>query len=269
MGKSLTVIKYGGSAMTDVEKKRGFLEDIAKLKSCGENIVIVHGGGPEINGMLKRVGKMSEFVEGNRVSDVETVEIAEMVLSGKLNKSIVTQLNNCGIKAVGLSGKDGNMITAKKKYLNIDGKLVDIGFVGEVVSVDTELLTLLLENGYLPVISTIGKDNLGNTYNINADYVAGEIAGALGAERLLMFTDVDGIYMDFEDKGSLIPEISKGEVLSLIEKKVVSGGMLPKVRTCLDGLSKGVERVVILNGKLENIVDRYFSGERVGTTIKN
>lgn len=268
MKDSLIVIKYGGNAMTDKEKKKKFLQDIVKLNKSGKKLIIVHGGGPEINNMLKKVGKESQFIQGNRVSDNEVVEIAEMVLAGKVNKGLVGELNNLGIKAIGLSGKDAGLIEAKKKYLNIEDNKVDIGFVGEITKINESILRLLLAYNYLPVISTIGLDREGNTYNINADYVAGEIAGKLKADKLLFFTDVDGIYKDFRDKNSLITEIEKNEVLELIENGNISGGMLPKVNTCLDSLDKGVAEVVILNGKIEGIIDKYFLNEKVGTVIK-
>lgn len=268
MNKNLIVIKYGGNAMTDIEKKEKFLQNIAKLSKKEKNLIIVHGGGPEINEMLNKIGKESKFIQGNRVSDKEIVEIAEMVLAGKVNKGIVGELNNLGVKAIGLSGKDAGLLEAKKKYLNLDGDKIDIGFVGEITKVNGTILELLLANGYLPVISTIGLDKDGNTYNINADYVAGEIAGVLKAEKLLFFTDVDGIYKDFEDKNSLIAEIEKKEVLELIKNGNINGGMLPKVNTCLESLDKGVSEVVILNGKIEGIIDKYFSNEKVGTAIK-
>lgn len=269
MEKDVVVIKYGGSAMTDEKKKRKFLKDIVTLNKEGYKLLIVHGGGPEINEMLKKLRKESQFILGNRVSDKETVEIAEMVLSGKVNKGLVGELSNLNVKAIGLSGKDDNFIQAKKKYLKLEGEEVDIGFVGEIVRIDTELIALLMENNYIPIVSTIGIDREGNTYNINADYVAGEIAGKLKAKKLLFFTDVDGIYMDFEDKSSLRNVIEKKEVLTLIAKEKISGGMLPKVETCLNSLDKGVSEVVILNGKTEGIIEKYFSKNSVvGTTIK-
>lgn len=268
MGENLIVVKYGGNAMTNIEKKKEFLKDIAKLTKSGKKLIIVHGGGPEINNMLKKIGKESYFIQGNRVSDKEIVEIAEMVLAGKVNKGIVGELNNLGIKAVGLSGKDAGLIKAQKKYLNIDGNNIDVGFVGKITKINGNILKLLLRNGYLPVISTIGLDDNGNTYNINADYVAGEIAGKLKAEKLLFFTDVDGIYTNFEDKNTLINEIEKNEILKLIDSGNINGGMLPKVNACLETLDKGVSEVVILNGEIESIIDKYFSNEKVGTTIK-
>lgn len=267
MGKELIVIKYGGSIMVDEDKKKQFLKNLIKLKEKGLNFVIVHGGGPEINALLKKIGKESKFIQGNRVSDKETVEIAQMVLSGKVNKDIVGELCNLGMKAIGISGKDGGLIRAKKKYLKIGEKEVDIGFVGEVEKIDNSILEILLKNDYIPVISTIGQDELGNTYNINADYVAGEIAGSLEAKKLLFFTDVDGIYKDFTDKDSLIKNISKLEVLELIANGSINGGMLPKINTCLNSLEKGVSEVVILNGEKESILDDYFVEKNAGTTI--
>lgn len=267
MEKDIIVIKYGGSAMTEGKNRKNFLANIAKLLAEGKKIVVVHGGGPEINRILQKLGKESKFIQGNRVSDEEIVEVAEMVLSGRLNKGIVGEFNTLGIKAIGLSGKDGKILEVRKKYLEIDGKKIDIGFVGEVIKVDVELIRLLLDNGYLPIISTIASDREGNTFNINADYVAGEIAGKLKAKKLLFFTDVDGVYRDFEDKSSLITRVSEREIRNLIEGGTISGGMLPKVETCLNALAKGIDEVVILNGKIIDIVGKYFSDEKIGTTI--
>lgn len=267
-GKTV-VIKYGGSAMTDEEIKNHFIKDVVLMKYVGINPVIVHGGGPEINTMLGKIGKETKFVEGNRVSDKETVEIAEMVLSAKLNKGIVADINSYGGKAVGLSGKDGNLILAKKKYIEKDGEKLDIGFVGEVVKINPEIINILIKEDYIPVISSIGQDHEGNTYNINADYVAGEISGVLEAFRLMFLTDVDGILMNQENKESLIPEISRTEVLELIEKGIISGGMLPKVNTCLNAINKGVKNVIILNGKIKHsILLELFTYEGFGTMIK-
>lgn len=268
MEQNLIVIKYGGNAMTDFKKKQSFLKNIAKLINNNQKLVIIHGGGPEINELLDKLGKKSKFIQGNRITGKDIVEVAEMVLAGKVNKEIVGLLNTLGVKAVGLSGKDASLLEVKKKFLTLNGKKIDLGFVGEITKINIDILELLLNNNYLPIISTVGMDKLGNTYNINADYVAGEIAGKLKADKLLFFTDVDGIYKDFEDKNSLITEIEKNEVLKLIENGNISGGMLPKVTTCLDSLNKGVAEVVILNGKIEGIIDKYFSNEKVGTVIK-
>lgn len=293
-GKTI-VIKYGGSAMIDKKAREQFMEDIVLMKYIGINPVIVHGGGPEINEMLNRIGKESRFIAGNRVTDAETMEIVEMVLSGKVNKGIVSDINRYGGKAVGLSGKDSSLILAEKKYIyseiekdaagsegedvnkervcvEIDGKMferTDIGFVGEVKEVSSEIIELLENNDYIPVISSIGVDEKGQTYNINADYVAGEIAGKLKADRMIFLTDVDGILLDYHDKETLIDEIDVPRINRLIESGVISGGMLPKVNTCLKAIEKGVENVVILNGKLEHsLLLELFTTEGAGTLIK-
>ena len=269
------VIKYGGSAMVDKTARKQFIKDVVLMKYIGINPVIVHGGGPEINEMLKKVGKESKFVAGNRVTDEETVEIVEMVLSGKVNKGIVADINKYGGKAVGISGKDDNMILVRQKYIEEKSedseeiKKIDIGFVGEIENINTEIIKVLEKSDYIPVISSIGTDKNGQTYNINADYVAGEIAGKLNADRMIFLTDVDGILLDYHDKQTLIDEIDVYHVNKLIEKGVISGGMLPKVNTCLKAIEKGVENVIILNGKLEHsLLLELFTEEGAGTLIK-
>ena len=269
------VIKYGGSAMVDKTARKQFIKDVVLMKYIGINPVIVHGGGPEINEMLKKVGKESKFIAGNRVTDEETVEIVEMVLSGKVNKGIVADINKYGGKAVGISGKDDNMILVRQKYIeeksenSEETKKIDIGFVGEIENINTEIIKVLEKSDYIPVISSIGTDKNGQTYNINADYVAGEIAGKLNAGRMIFLTDVDGILLDYHDKQTLIDEIDVYHVNKLIEKGVISGGMLPKVNTCLKAIEKGVENVVILNGKLEHsLLLELFTDEGAGTLIK-
>ena len=269
------VIKYGGSAMVDKTARKQFIKDIVLMKYIGINPVIVHGGGPEINEMLKKVGKESKFIAGNRVTDEETVEIVEMVLSGKVNKGIVADINKYGGKAIGISGKDDNMILVRQKYIeeksenSEETKKIDIGFVGEIENINTEIIKVLEKSDYIPVISSIGTDKNGQTYNINADYVAGEIAGKLNADRMIFLTDVDGILLDYHDKQTLIDEIDVYHVNKLIEKGVISGGMLPKVNTCLKAIEKGVENVIILNGKLEHsLLLELFTEEGAGTLIK-
>lgn len=269
------VIKYGGSAMVDKTARKQFIKDVVLMKYIGINPVIVHGGGPEINEMLKKVGKESKFIAGNRVTDEETVEIVEMVLSGKVNKGIVADINKYGGKAIGISGKDDNMILVRQKYIEEKSenseeiKKIDIGFVGEIENINTEIIKVLEKSDYIPVISSIGTDKNGQTYNINADYVAGEIAGKLNADRMIFLTDVDGILLDYHDKQTLIDEIDVYHVNKLIEKGVISGGMLPKVNTCLKAIEKGVENVVILNGKLEHsLLLELFTDEGAGTLIK-
>ena len=269
------VIKYGGSAMVDKTARKQFIKDVVLMKYIGINPVIVHGGGPEINEMLQKIGKESKFIAGNRVTDGETVEIVEMVLSGKVNKGIVADINKYGGKAIGISGKDDNMILVRQKYIEEKSenseeiKKIDIGFVGEIENINTEIIKVLEKSDYIPVISSIGTDKNGQTYNINADYVAGEIAGKLNADRMIFLTDVDGILLDYHDKQTLIDEIDVYHVNKLIEKGVISGGMLPKVNTCLKAIEKGVENVVILNGKLEHsLLLELFTDEGAGTLIK-
>ena len=267
-GKTI-VIKYGGSAMTDQKIKEQFIQDVVLMKFVGINPVVVHGGGPEINAMLEKIGKESRFVEGNRVTDLETVEIVEMILSGKVNKDLVSNINRHGGRAIGLSGKDDNMILVEKKFIEKDGETIDIGYVGEIKEINTDIIDMLDFNNYIPVISTIGVDKEGQTYNINADYVAGEIAGKIKADRLIFLTDVDGIMQDHTNKETLISDITRKEVERLIENGTISGGMLPKVETCLHALKKGVENVIILNGKIEHsILLELFTEEGAGTLIK-
>ncbi len=267
-GKTI-VIKYGGSAMTDQKIKEQFIQDVVLMKFVGINPVVVHGGGPEINAMLEKIGKESRFVEGNRVTDLETVEIVEMILSGKVNKDLVSNINRHGGRAIGLSGKDDNMILVEKKFIEKDGETIDIGYVGEIKEINTDIIDMLDFNNYIPVISTIGVDKEGQTYNINADYVAGEIAGKIKADRLIFLTDVDGIMQDHTNKETLISDITRKEVEILIENGTISGGMLPKVETCLHALKKGVEKVIILNGKIEHsILLELFTEEGAGTLIK-
>ena len=267
-GKTI-VIKYGGSAMTDQKIKEQFIQDVVLMKFVGINPVVVHGGGPEINAMLEKIGKESRFVEGNRVTDLETVEIVEMILSGKVNKDLVSNINRHGGRAIGLSGKDDNMILVEKKFIEKDGETIDIGYVGEIKEINTDIIDMLDFNNYIPVISTIGVDKEGQTYNINADYVAGEIAGKIKADRLIFLTDVDGIMQDHTNKETLISDITRKEVEILIENGTISVGMLPKVETCLHALKKGVENVIILNGKIEHsILLELFTEEGAGTLIK-
>ncbi len=267
-GKTV-VIKYGGSAMVDKEIRQEFIKDVVLMKYVGIHPVIVHGGGPEINQMLERVNKTTEFIEGLRVSDQDTVELAEMVLSAKINKGIVADIQRQGGKAIGLSGKDGNLITAKKKFADKNGEQIDIGFVGEIEKINPDIIYTMTKDNYIPVISSIGMDEDGNTYNINADYVAGAVAAELNAFRLFFLTDVDGIMMNFRDPSTLLKEVDYEEVLKLIKDEVISGGMLPKVRTCLDAIDRGVKNVIILNGKtLHAILLEIFTAEGAGTLIK-
>lgn len=242
------VIKYGGSAMTDESIKESVIEDIVLMKLVGIKPIIIHGGGNEISSMLNRVGIESKFINGLRVTDDETMEIAEMILSGKVNKSIVQLIQNHDINAVGISGKDGKTLKVKKKVVT-EG---DIGYVGEIAQVNTALITSLLLNDFIPVIAPIGTDEKGQTYNINADYAASAIAGALKAEKLFFLTDVEGVLDDVDDKNSLISKIRVNEVDHYIDEGIISGGMIPKVQCCVEGIHKGVENVHILDGRVKH-----------------
>lgn len=266
------VIKYGGNAMINDALKENVMRDVALMKFVGIRPILVHGGGPEITGFLKKVGKESTFVSGLRVTDEETVEIAEMVLDGKLNSEIVGLLNLRGVRAVGLSGKDAGLIKAQKKlatvYENDTAHQVDIGYVGEVTEIDTGLITDLLNQGYVPVIAPIGMGEHGESYNINADYVAAEIAGALHAEKMLLLTDVEGVYKDFADKGSLISQLCMAEAREYIRSGVIEGGMIPKVEACLRALEAGAHKAHIIDGRLtHSIILEIFTSRGIGTMV--
>ncbi|MBR2214637.1 MAG: acetylglutamate kinase [Selenomonadaceae bacterium] len=266
------VIKYGGNAMINDDLKAKVMQDVALMKYVGIHPVIVHGGGPEITGFLKKVGKESSFVSGLRVTDEETVEIAEMVLDGKINSEIVTKLNQSGVRAVGLSGKDAGLITAQKKLATVyeegDKKKVDIGYVGKVTQVDITLLQDLIAHNYVPVIAPIGVGEDGESYNINADYVAAEIAGALKAEKLLLLTDIEGIYKDFNDKASFISTLKADEAKSYIKDGVIAGGMIPKVEACLRALEAGANKTHIIDGRLpHSIILEIFTSAGIGTQV--
>ncbi len=270
-GKTV-VIKYGGNAMIDEDLKRKVITDIVLMKYVGMNPVVVHGGGPEITGMLKRVGKETEFIGGLRVTDKETMEIVEMVLVGKINKEIVALLNEFGGKAVGLSGKDATLIEAKRKQGRIikDGieSFCDIGFVGDVAKINPAIINSLISQSYIPVVSPVGVGEDGESYNINADYVAGEIAKSLEAEKLILLTDVEGIFRDFNDKGSLISELELEDVNELIRTGVIAGGMIPKVECCVEALQGGVSKTHIVDGrKPHSILLEIFTNEGVGTMV--
>ncbi|HWJ03787.1 MAG TPA: acetylglutamate kinase [Verrucomicrobiae bacterium] len=271
-GKTV-VIKYGGNAMLDEKLKLSVLTDITLMKFVGINPVIVHGGGPEINAMLKKVGKNSSFVQGLRVTDAETMEITEMVLAGKLNKEIATMLAGLGAKAVGISGKDGGLLTAVKKpmtILNDEGQEedVDLGFVGEVTAVNPELIETLVAKGYVPVIAPVAAGVEGESYNINADYVAGHIAGALGADKLVLLTDVEGIFADYADKTTLLSTVRAGEVDGLIQSGVIGGGMIPKIQCCVHAIEAGVGTVHIIDGRVpHSILLEIFTDQGIGTMV--
>lgn len=257
-GKTV-VIKYGGNAMINEQLKQQVMEDIVLLWLIGVKIVLVHGGGPEISELMDKLGKKPEFIDGLRVTDKETVDIVQMVLAGKVNKTLVNLIEMKGGKAIGLSGMDGSLIEASVK----DEKL---GYVGEITKVRIEPVTDILEKGYIPVISTLGCDSKGNAYNINGDTAAAYIAGALGAERLIMMTDIAGILKDKDDPASLIPEISISEAEQLYKEGIISGGMIPKVDCCIEALKKGVKNVVIMDGRVpHSILMELLTNEGAGT----
>ncbi|MCY6960294.1 acetylglutamate kinase [Clostridium brassicae] len=242
------VIKFGGSIMKNPNAQKIFFENILKMHLLGINLVIVHGGGPEISKWLKKIGIESKFVNGLRITDKNSMEITEMVLSGKLNKNISAFLNNKGIKAIGLSGSDNNLIVAKKKYLNVDNKQIDIGYVGEIESINTDLLSNLLIKGYVPVISPIGYDKNGNKYNINADYAASFISSSLKAEKLIFISDVEGIYKNINDKSSLINSITINEIKYYINCGIIKDGMIPKMESCIKALENGTKSIHLIDG---------------------
>ena len=259
-GKIL-VIKDGGNAMIDEQLKQQVMEDVVLLSLIGVKVVLVHGGGPEISGMLKKLGKQSEFIDGLRVTDRETADVVQMVLAGKINKTLVNLLEMMGGKAMGLCGLDGHMIRASMR----DARL---GYVGKVESVDVQPILDLLEHGYIPVISTIGSDTEGNVYNINADTAAAGIAGALGAERLIEMTDIAGILRDTHDPGSLIPRLSVSDAVQLFREGVISGGMIPKVECCIEAVLSGVKTVIIMDGRIPHaILIELLTDEGAGTMV--
>jgi acetylglutamate kinase len=261
----IVVVKYGGSAMLDEELKKNVIQDVALLKLVGMHPVIVHGGGKEISKWVTMMGKEPEFVNGLRVTDADTMGVAEMVLN-KVNKSLVQFLEENGVKAVGLTGKDGGMLKVEKKY--VDGK--DIGFVGNITKVDTKIIDTLIENGYVPVIAPIGMDDTYQAYNINADDAACAIAEALGAEKLAFLTDIEGVYKDPKDPSTLMSVLTLDDAEQLIADGYIGGGMLPKLRNCIDAVKSGVSRVHILDGrKAHCLLLEFFTQKGVGTAIVN
>lgn len=263
-GKTV-IIKYGGNAMNNAEIIRTILQDVAALKIVGVNPVLVHGGGPEINNLLLRLNIESKFVGGLRITDEETMEVVQMALAGKVNKNIAATLCTMGVKAIGLCGKDGNLIESEKMPMK-NG--VDYGFVGKITKINTRLLETLAKDEFIPVIATIGTDENGQSYNINADTAAGAIGGALGAEKLLFLTDIDGIRADEKDASTLIPEISCAQIRKMLKSGQISGGMIPKVNSCIDAIEKGVKNVLILNGTVpHSILLELFTPSGVGTMV--
>ena len=257
-GKTV-VIKYGGNAMTNPELKQQVMEDIVLLRLVGVEVVLVHGGGPEINDLMKALGKKPEFINGLRVTDKETVDIVQMVLAGKINKSLVSLLEVKGGRAIGLSGIDDRLIEAECKN-------EALGFVGDVTKINTKIITDLLEREYIPVISTVGSGNNGEIYNINGDIAAACIAGALRAERLIILTDIAGVLTDPSDISTLIPEIKVSEAEKLKSDGIISGGMIPKVDCCIRAINEGVNKVIIMDGRIpHSILMELFTDEGAGT----
>jgi acetylglutamate kinase len=271
-GKTV-VIKYGGNAMVDQPLKQGFARDLVLMKLVGVNPVVVHGGGPQIGSLLKRLGKASEFVQGMRVTDAETMDIVEMVLGGLVNKEIVNLINRHGGSAVGLTGKDGDLIRARKLLLRRDApeldapEIIDLGHVGEVESIDASLIHMLVQGAFIPVIAPIGVGDDGRSYNINADLVAGKVAEVLKAEKLLLLTNTAGL---LDAEGRLISELDVGRVEDLAREGVIAGGMLPKVQCAVDAVHSGVKTAHIIDGRVEHAVMLdLFTDEGVGTLIRS
>jgi len=269
-GKTI-VVKYGGNAMTEEALKNGFARDIVLMKLVGMNPVVVHGGGPQIGNLLERVGKESEFIQGMRVTDAETMDIVEMVLGGMVNKEIVNLIHQHNGNAVGLTGKDGNLIRARKMEMTAFNEdlnapeLIDLGHVGEVERINTKVLDMLIQDDFIPVIAPVGVDQQGHSYNINADLVAGKVAEALQAEKLMLLTNTPGL---LDKKGELLTGLNADSVAALIEDGTIYGGMLPKIQCALDAVQNGVESAHIIDGRVEHAVMlEVFTDEGVGTLI--
>lgn len=257
----VVVVKYGGNAMINEQLKKQVMEDIVLLWLIGVKVVLVHGGGPEINDLMTRLGKKAEFVDGLRVTDKETVDIVEMVLAGKVNKSLVNLLQMNGGNAMGVSGVDGRLIEAEVKNEKL-------GFVGKITNINIEPVEGILEYGYIPVVSTVACDKQGNTYNINGDTAAAFIAGALNAERLIMMTDIEGVLKDKDDPSTLIPELTVDEAQELKKEGIIAGGMIPKVDCCVEAINKGVKKVTIMDGRVpHSILMELLTAEGAGTMV--
>jgi acetylglutamate kinase len=265
-GKTV-VIKYGGNAMINEELKNSVMEDITLLKYIGLNPVVVHGGGPDITKALEKFDIKSKFINGLRVTDMPTMEVAQMVLVGKTNKEIVSRLNQKGGKAIGLSGIDGNLIECEQLKTTVDGNEVDIGYVGKITNINSKVLELIAKDEYIPVVAPVGVGKDGQSYNINADTVASEIAGALKAEKLILLTDVEGVHIS-DNPDEIIPALTANEVYDLIDRKIINGGMIPKVLGCLSAIEKGVGRTHIIDGRIPHcILLEIFTNKGIGTMI--
>ena len=261
--RKIVVVKYGGSAMSNEELQRNVIQDVTLLKLVGFKPIIVHGGGKAISSWVNKVGKEPRFVNGLRVTDEETMEIAEMVL-GRVNKNLVTMVQELGVKAVGISGKDGGLLKVDKKY--VDGE--DIGFVGDIREVDPKVLYDLLEKDFLPIVAPVGLDDGFGTYNINADDAACAIAKAVGADKLVFLTDIEGLYRDINDKSSFISRLTEGQAEELIKGGLIGGGMLPKLSNCTSAVRNGVNRVHILDGRIPHcLLLEIFTNQGIGTAI--
>lgn len=257
----IVVVKYGGNAMIDENLKQAVMSDLILLSLVGIKVVMVHGGGPEISDLLKKIGKESKFINGLRYTDAETAEIVQMVLAGKVNKGLVSLIEQNKGSAIGLCGMDGGMIKAKK----LEGE-VDLGFVGDITSVNTKPILDALASGYIPVIATVGTDDEGNVYNINADTAAARIASELGAENVILMTDVKGLLADKDDESTLIPFVQVSEVAALKKKGIISGGMIPKIECCVEAVRRGVKKAVIIDGRIpHSILIEILSDEGIGT----
>jgi acetylglutamate kinase len=255
----IVVVKYGGSAMTDDSLKQAVMRDIVLMSSIGMKVVLIHGGGPEITEMLKKIGKETKFIDGLRVTDKETAQIVQMVLAGKINKNLVNLLENYGGRAIGLCGMDGNLLKAKMLK-------EDLGYVGEITSINTAPILDILEKGYIPVIATVGCDDEGNTYNINADTAASGIAAQLKAESLISMTDISGLMLDKNDASSFISKISVSDAARLIKEGVINGGMIPKTECCIEAVRRGVKKVFIIDGRIpHSILIETLTDEGIGT----
>jgi len=262
------LIKYGGSVMQNSKLEKSIMKDLILLKYVGINPVLIHGGGPEINKTMKIYKKEAKFINGLRITDKETIDIVEMVLVGKINKKIVTMINSQGAKSVGISGKDGNLIKAKKLYCKNED--LDLGYVGQIQKINPGLLYELIDNDYIPIVSPVGADDQGNSYNINADTVAGELAVSLKADKLIILTDVDGICFrpDEGNRNSIVSSLCTEEIKIWLKEEKIKGGMIPKAQACIDAVSNGVKRSHILNGKrLHALLLEIFTDQGIGTMI--
>lgn len=261
------VIKYGGSIMKNLSAQEKFIEDIKELQNANINIVIVHGGGPEISYWLDKMGMENRFYKGLRVTNAETMQVVEMALSGNVNKNLAANLTNKGVNAIGISGRDCNLIIVEKQYAYDDeNNPVDIGYVGEVKKVNADILKALSKNNLIPVISPIGTDTEGNSYNINADYVASFVAGALNADKLIIMTDIDGVYKDINDPSSIFPKLTIPEINQYIRDGIIAGGMIPKMQCCIKAIEMGTKNIQLLDGRVEHTLKNSlfsFNGTQI------